>query len=174
MTARRFSLWCTAVLCAVVFGAGVAGCGDDGEGEADAAPGVDLALDTIDGTETVTLGAPSTRPRVVNLWATWCAPCRRELPDFDLVARDATDSVEVIGVNIGEDAEVAAGLVDELGLGFVQLHDPDAVLSEQLGVVNMPSTAFLASDGTVTHVYAGALSAEELVELIDEHLGITL
>ncbi|MEZ5244523.1 MAG: TlpA disulfide reductase family protein [Acidimicrobiales bacterium] len=141
------------------------GCGS-GDGEAV------TELPVIGLAETRAIGAPSDLPRVVNLWATWCAPCRRELPEFDAFAAANGDVVEVIGINVGEDEASALGLVRELDLGFTQLLDVDATLSERFAVVLMPSTAFLRSDGSVAFVQAGALDREGLAELTVEHLGV--
>ena len=151
----------------------VAGCGSAG-GRAAADGALSVELTTLDGENTVTLGEQAELPRVVNLWAQWCAPCRRELPTLDAVAAEADGLVEVIGVNIGDDPPEAARIVDELGLGFTQLLDRGGDLTAELGVVTMPSTVFVGADGAIAEVHAGELTSDELRSLIAEHLGVDL
>lgn len=110
-------------------------------------------------------------PAVVNLWATWCVPCRAELPAFDEVAAELDGEVRVLGVNVGEDRDVAEALVTELGLGFEQYLDPDADLSAELAVTAMPSTVFVDPSGTIVEVHAGPLTADELRDRIERDLG---
>ena len=142
----------------------LAGCG--GSDASTALPG---ELVAVDGGTALDL-ASAEQPLVVNLWATWCTPCRRELPDFDQVAAARSD-VAVVGVNIGESADAAAGLVDELGLTFPQYLDPDGELQLALTVAALPATAFITTDGEVLEVHSGALTAAELDERIDHHFG---
>lgn len=152
----------------------VAGCSDQADTDAvddDAVDDDAVTLPMLGGDVEIDVGAPSARPRVVNVWATWCAPCRRELPAFDRVAA-ATDEVEILGVNAGEDAETARGLVDELGLTFPQLVDERSEVSARYGVVQMPSTVFLDADGDVARVHAGVYDDAGLVAAIDELLGV--
>ena len=152
----------------VVLALVVAACGGGGGGAA--LP--EVALDRLDGSGSVDLAASDGTPRVVNLWATWCVPCRRELPAFDEVAAAAGDEVEVLGVNVGDGPDAASELVDELGLTFPQLLDRDSEVTAALEVTNMPSTAFVDGDGEVVEVHAGALDAEELRAAIAEDLGV--
>ena len=111
-------------------------------------------------------------PRVLNLWATWCAPCRAELPAFDEVAA-RTDHVDIIGINVGESAEQAAELIDELGLGFPQALDPRARIQASLRITGMPATIFVAPDGEVLEIHSGELERAELEELIATHYPLT-
>ena len=169
----RRSLGCPAFVRIGLVGAMLAliavlgGCGSGGSGD-----GLPLTLSSIDGSQDIEVGAPSETPRVVNLWATWCAPCRAELPDFDRVAAAAAPDVDVVGVNVGEDPDDAAAMVQELALSFDQYLDSDSDLSSALGVVSMPSTAFVDTEGSVVELHAGPLTASELADAIDEHLGV--
>ncbi len=159
-----------APLVALLTGLGLvlAACGGGGDGAA--LP--EVTLDRLDGSGAVALAASDGTPRVVNLWATWCVPCRKELPAFDEVAAAAGDEVEVIGVNVGDGPGAASDLVDELGVTFPQLLDRDSEVTAALEVTNMPSTAFVDGDGEVVEVHAGALDADELRAAIAEDLGV--
>lgn len=90
---------------------------------------------------------------------------------FDDAATERADDVEVVGVNVGDDADTAAGVVEELDLTFEQLLDRDSELNAALQVTNMPSTLFVDPAGAVVEVHAGAMTADELDAAIDELVG---
>lgn len=112
------------------------------------------------------------QPRALNLWATWCAPCRAELPAFDDVAA-RVEGVHVVGINTGDSAEDAVELVEELGLSFTQVHDPSATLQQGLRITGMPSTIFVDANGDIVDVHSGELTTEELEALLTDLFGAT-
>ena len=105
--------------------------------------------------------------RALNLWATWCTPCRAELPAFDAVA-GRTDDVAIIGVNVGDTGNDAAELVEELGLSFDQVLDPSAAVQRALKITGMPATIFVDTSGEILQVHNGELTETELEDLLDE------
>ena len=111
-------------------------------------------------------------PRALNLWATWCAPCRAELPAFDDVAH-RVEGVDIVGINTGDAASDAAGLVEELGLRFAQALDPKATVQAALRITGMPSTIFVDADGEIVQVHAGELEKGELETLLADLFGAT-
>lgn len=119
-------------------------------------PEAALQLDELDG------------PAVVNLWATWCAPCRRELPDFQAVHDQLGDDVAFVGVNIGDRADAAADYLDEIGVTFDQYLDVEGELTAELGTASLPVTLVVDADGTVTTEHLGPMSREQLLAAIDE------
>lgn len=125
----------------------------------------DIEISTADGS-TTSLAAFAGRPVVVNLWATWCGPCVAEMPVFDTVAA-STDSVDIVGVNVGDTADDALSFADELGVTYPIFTDPDGRLSTALGVNGLPATAFIAADGTVLGLHQGAYTLDELEAAID-------
>ena len=127
-------------------------------------PDVELERLGTDGTYAV---AGPGEPRALNLWATWCAPCRAELPAFDAVAA-RTDDVAIIGVNVGDTGEDAADLVAELGLSFDQVLDPNAAIQRTLKITGMPATIFVDESGEILQVHNGELTEAELEALLDE------
>lgn len=123
-------------------------------------------------------GAPSSLadiegPAVVNLWATWCAPCRAEIPDFEEVHRARSDEVRFVGINIGEDAAPAAAFIDEVGATYDQFRDPDGFVVTELRTTAMPVTIVLDADGNVTTRNLGPMDEDDLNEAIDLALGVT-
>lgn len=162
--ARRVAVASVAALIGVT---AVACGGDEGAG-ADRLPALELpalddedrtlALDTIDG------------PAVVNLWATWCAPCRRELPDFQQVHVERGDEVRFVGVNIGDRPGPAAEFLAEVGVTFENYLDFEGRLSEELRTATMPVTVITDRDGLVAVVHQGPMDADELNEQIERAL----
>ena len=106
-------------------------------------------------------------PAVVNLWATWCAPCRRELPAFQDVSEQRTD-VSFVGVDIGEDPGAAQAFLDELGVTFPQYADEEADLTDALGTAALPVTLIVGDDGLITTTHVGPLSVDDLHAALDD------
>jgi thiol-disulfide isomerase/thioredoxin len=112
-----------------------------------------------------TLASMKGTPVVLNMWATWCKPCVKEMPAFDEVA-SSQDAVRIIGVNVADDADDAAAFAENLGVGYEQFNDPTGALSDAFAVTGLPATAFVDADGNVVEVHAGAMTAEELRDRI--------
>jgi len=142
----------------------VTACSTGSSSGGDALP--DLELPDLAGTSTVQLDELD-EVTVVNLWATWCAPCRRELPDFEAVHQSMSDEVRFIGVNIGDRADAAARFIDEVGVTFEQLLDVDGLLNEALGTATLPVTVVTDADGRISVIHTGPMEASELIEAIE-------
>jgi thiol-disulfide isomerase/thioredoxin len=122
-------------------------------------PAVQLA--TLDGAG-VDLAAARDRPLVINLWATWCPPCRHELPTL-IAAQAAHPEVQFVYVNAGEDAEIITRYLDRSGqrLAPVAL-DPEQQVARRLGSSGLPTTLFYDADGRLAAVHLGALNRASL------------
>jgi cytochrome c biogenesis protein CcmG, thiol:disulfide interchange protein DsbE len=140
------------------------GCGD-GDGAAGRLPAVTLPA--------LAGGGPSLElaeldgPAVVNLWATWCEPCRRELPDFQ-AASDDHPGVRFVGVDIGEETARAQAFLDELGVTFEQYADVDGELADQLGVASLPVTIVIDDERDIATRHLGPMSRDQLDEALAE------
>lgn len=102
-----------------------------------------------DGTE-MTLAAYEGKITVVNFWATWCAPCRHEMPMLsDLQTQLGGDDFEVVTIATGRNAPSAMQkFFDEIGVDNLPLHaDPRMGLARQMGVLGLPVTVILDRDG---------------------------
>ena len=98
------------------------------------------------------------RPLVVNLWASWCPPCRREMPMMMEVAAEA-EGADVVFANQGEDAGVIRAFLESAGLaehGVVT--DPFSTLLGHYGVVGLPATLFFSGEGRLEWVHLGEIS----------------
>ena len=96
------------------------------------------------------------RPVVLNFWASWCDPCREEMPAFERMwDRYRDQGVEIIGVNLQDSAEGAQGFVDEVGVSYPIALDTDGSLAEDLGVRGLPQTFFIDEDFRFERISAG-------------------
>lgn len=101
-------------------------------------------------------------PYVVNLWATWCPPCRREMPMLVETAAAHPD-VPILLLNQGETPEKVRQYLRSQNIsGDNVLIDPHAELSQKLGATALPTTIFVASDGSISKVHAGEISRAAL------------
>jgi len=121
--------------------------------------GNSIALDTIGG------------PAVVNLWATWCVPCRTEMPEFEAVHRERGDEVRFVGVNIGDDADQATEFLDEVAVTFDQYLDPDGSVQTGLAATQLPVTVVIDADGEITTKVVGRMDQTALEAAIDDAVG---
>jgi len=111
-------------------------------------------------------------PAVVNLWASWCEPCRAELPAFQRLADRAGDTVHVVGVATRDHPDDSVALGDELGLTFPVLDDPQERVLTGVRRQGLPATLFVGPEGRIRHVYNGpALDDAGLAALVRQHLG---
>jgi thiol-disulfide isomerase/thioredoxin len=116
------------------------------------------------------LGAPA----VINLWASWCAPCRTELPQIQRYADRAGGRIQVVGVITGDpNRDGARSLVDDLGLRFPMLYDEPAALRTRIGVQALPATLLVDAQGRVAYRYnARPLDESTLADLVRRYLGV--
>jgi peroxiredoxin len=95
---------------------------------------------------------------LVNFWATWCAPCREEMPSIDrLKSALRGRPFEVLAVNVGESARVAGDFAQKLPLGFPLLLDREAKTAKAWGARILPASYVVGPDGMVRYSYLGAL-----------------
>lgn len=130
----------------------------------------DVEIVPLEGGDPIAL-ADIEGPAVVNLWATWCTPCRTEIPDFEAVHQARGDEVRFVGINIGEDAARANEFLAEVGATYEQYLDPQGFVSTELEATNMPTTVVIDAAGGISTRHVGAMDQDELDAAIDEALG---
>jgi len=93
---------------------------------------------------------------MVNFWATWCGPCRQEMPLLDeLYSRYERVGFSLLGVNIDDDSHKAMNMVSELGVSFPVLFDARKEVSKLYKVEAMPVTVLIDREGTIRYVHHG-------------------
>jgi thiol-disulfide isomerase/thioredoxin len=87
------------------------------------------------------------RPTVINLWASWCAPCVREMPLLQRTADRAGDGARFVGINIEDEDDSAAGLLEATGMRYDQYSDPDGEVRTAVRAVGLPVTLVFDAQG---------------------------
>ena len=106
------------------------------------------------------------QPLLLNFWATWCAPCRAEMPFLEAVyAKHADEGLVVLGVNVQEPTAVVAPYLDELGLTFPVLLDLDGDVSRLYRVGSYPTSVLVDREGRIVTIRRGAFVNEPDINL---------
>lgn len=102
------------------------------------------------------------RPMIVNFFGSWCAPCVQEMPDLQSVSEEMAGEVVFLGLAERDTVEDALEIVDRTGVTYDIGRDPGGDILTAFEGLAMPTTVFIAADGTITSVHSGALSADDL------------
>lgn len=93
---------------------------------------------------------------MVNFWATWCGPCKVEMPHLVRIYEKYRNAgFQLFGVNVDEDPKAAVALAARLGITFPVLFDSDKTVSRLYALDSMPTTVLIDRDGKVRHVHRG-------------------
>lgn len=131
-----------------------------GKGAASDLPSVHLRCLTSD--TNVDMSRLAGRPVLVNLWASWCAPCQRETPLLVRAQARVGSSVEFLGVNSMDDTNSARDFLAAFGVHYPQVVDSSGTLLHRLGGSGLPMTVLLDATGRVTFTRHGELRAGDL------------
>ncbi len=124
----------------------------------------DFTLETVDG-ETVTLSDYRGQPVVINFWATWCAPCREEMPLLqETYDAHRDEGLVVIGINVRETPEEVKRFLDEVRVEFPVLLDSEAAVVNRYLVTSLPLTFFVDREGRLRTVVVGGMTKAVLDE----------
>jgi len=108
---------------------------------------------------------------LLNFWATWCGPCRLEMPAFQDRFKQYNDELQVVAVNFDEPKHEVQNFVDELGLTFDILLDPGGEIQRLYQVRGYPTSYFIDADGVVRIIHIGLMTEGQLDDYLSE-LGI--
>jgi thiol-disulfide isomerase/thioredoxin len=132
----------------------------------------DLTLQCLGGGEAVRL-REVTGPAVLPLWASWCEPCKDELPLFARLAEEAEGELDVIGVDYQDtQPDLAIELLRGSGARFPQLADPGGALADVYRIRGLPGIVWVREDGTASFANDRVQSYADLVRLVSSRVGV--
>jgi len=124
-------------------------------------PAPDFTLRAMDGPN-MRLQEQRGRVVMINFWATWCGPCRQEMPHLNrLYEKYAPSGFVLMSINVDDDTRNAAEVAAKLGVKFPVLWDTDKKVSRLYDLATMPSTVLIDRDGKVRYVHRGYLNGYE-------------
>jgi thiol-disulfide isomerase/thioredoxin len=181
----RRSPWCLVGLAlALAVTAAACGSGDGGSAagrpssrpsEGGAESGGDLPsseIELADGTSAALTDVLDGRPLVVNFFASWCAPCRAEMPDFAAVHADAGDRVSFLGLAMQDTKDAAAELVELTGVAYPWGLDPSGEIFAELGGFAMPTTVYVTAEGEIAGTDSGPIDEPRLRDRLTDVFGV--
>lgn len=133
-------------------------------------PAPDFRLTTLDG-QTVTLSDLQGRWVLINFWATWCSPCREELPYLQTLAATHADQLTILGINMRESETAIEPFVAELGLTFPILLQPDDNTLLNYGVRGLPLTFLIDPEGNLVWRQVGPFQSAAVLLRIKSAIG---
>ncbi|MFZ0545012.1 MAG: TlpA disulfide reductase family protein [Candidatus Promineifilaceae bacterium] len=107
------------------------------------------------------------RPIVLNFWATWCPPCRAEVPHFQDASRIYNGQVAIVGIDQGEPLSLVNDFAAQFGISYPLLLDPDNDVNRQYNVQALPTTVFIDSNGVIREVFTGIINSAVLQDRIE-------
>ncbi|MEG1448383.1 MAG: redoxin domain-containing protein [Oscillospiraceae bacterium] len=110
------------------------------------------------------------KPIVINFWASWCPPCKMELPHFNEVFEEVGDDIEFMMIDMvsgRETEEKGKAHIEEKGYGFPVYFDTDQDAAYEYGITSLPTTLFIDKDGYIVAGAKGMINKETLLKGID-------
>lgn len=119
-------------------------------------------------TQTFTLSSAQGTPVVLNFWATWCGPCRREFPALQAASARYGDDLLILGVDQGESPETIEDFLATINAEFPIVLDRDLEVGRNYNVRGLPTTYFIDANGIIRSIWAGEMNSIILAEKIAE------
>jgi thiol-disulfide isomerase/thioredoxin len=133
-----------------------------------------IMLDCLDGTDGASINGIK-GPAIINVWGSWCGPCKEEMPILRSFYEKAQGNLALIGVDV-EEASIEDGrkFVKNNGITWPNLYDADGESRAYFGM-GVPVTWFIAADGSVAYKHIGVIKSEkELISMTSKYLGVKL
>jgi len=138
--------------------------------EQESAKVIDFTMENMAGEE-ITLYSLVGKPLVLNFWASWCGPCKMEMPDFEEKYLELGSELNFLMVNMTdgsrETVSIASNFIDEQGYTFPVYYDTQSSAAITYSVYSLPTTYFIDADGYIIAQASGAIDAETLQKGID-------
>ena len=127
------------------------------------APAPDFTLNTFEG-RPVTLKELRGKRVLINFWASWCTPCLRETPDLrDAYKALSADNVAFVGIGMQDATDKLKKFVADNDVPYIIVEDPKGKVGDAFGVLGLPTTVLVDSNGIVRKVYTGAVTKDQVI-----------
>jgi peroxiredoxin len=132
----------------------------------------DFLLEQLEGPD-VRLSDFRGKAVVLNFWATWCDPCRKEMPQFVQAYDEHKEhGLEIVAVNLQEGKEISQRFVDDYGMDFTVVVDRDGEVGDRYRILGLPTTYFIDREGEIRSAFTGPFLEEQngtdVADAIDE------
>ncbi|MGX1902052.1 peroxiredoxin family protein [Thermolongibacillus altinsuensis] len=129
----------------------------------------DFALQTLDG-QTLRLSDLHGKPVIVNFWATWCPPCRAEMPDMQKFYEKYHKKMEIVAVNlmVRDSREKVDAFIKEYGLTFPVVLDTKGAAMKQYEIQPIPTSFIIDKDGIIRDKFVGPMPYKKMVEYMEQ------
>lgn len=142
----------------------------EGSSSSPAIPAPEFALNSLDGQE-VSLSDLLGKVVVLNFWATWCDPCRAEMPDLERTYQAYKDkNVELVGISVDTDTQLVDSFVKEVGVTYTILLDPSNRVASDYAIRAIPTTYIVDEKGMIVGSQIGQLTESMLKKMLDQVL----
>ncbi|HYK74068.1 MAG TPA: redoxin domain-containing protein [Pseudoneobacillus sp.] len=126
----------------------------------------DFELKTLNG-ESVKLSELKGKKVILNFWATWCPPCKAEMPEMQKYYEEIPDDITILAVNIDPQLDVQK-FVDEMGITFTIPLDDDDLVSTEYQIISIPTTFFIDTKGIIREKHVGAMSYDMMKDFTEK------
>jgi thiol-disulfide isomerase/thioredoxin len=135
----------------------------------------DLELACLGSDARVQLGGLRGVPTLINVWASWCAPCQQEMPTLQQVHASAGSRLRILGVDINDNENDARRTIQGTGVSYPSVFDPDDRLRKKMTLRQLqPLTLLVDSDGKVVDTHYGAYELAEVRAALKDRLGVAV
>jgi len=133
-------------------------------------PAPDFSLELFDGS-TFRLSEHRGKPILINFFASWCVPCKEEIPVLEMIGREySVKGVVFLAIAVNDSEEKAKAFLDEHGLSFAAGIDKTNSVQETFGLYGVPTTYFIDKEGITNYLHAGIVTEELLRHELDKLL----
>ncbi len=137
-------------------------------------PAYDFTLHELTSpSRTLSLGSFRGKAIVLNFWASWCVPCRTEMPLLEHAFRELKGTVQFLGVDSNDDQRAGLDFYRRVHGSYPAVSDPSAVLAVRYGLVGFPTTVFVSPSGKVLGRFIGQLNEKNLRAALKEAFGVS-
>ena len=107
-------------------------------------------------------------PVIVNFWASWCAPCRQEMPALAAIAQRLGGKINFVGIDTNDQRGSALTFLNKTGVKYITAFDPKADVAQNYGVYGLPTTFFISAQGKLLGRQVGAMTGDRLGQIISQ------